>query len=282
MPQGNSGNPLQKKKKKGHAPAHQNTFAFRHNPKSKKTATILESPIDGVCRRCHDKLEWRKRYRKYKPLTKQPSKCNLCSQRNVRAAYHTICTSCAQSSSKALQVLEEWNQQQQQQQQTDPQSAPPVEQDGEEEEVGSLQQHGAPATRICAVCVQEPAMSEENDHCRGDQCWDTGQCEDPDARPLKLRELKTLERQRERAAIQSRSQRQPQQDEHEVDHSNNDDQHEHLVSQAMTEGLIIDDGFDSDDANDPFLQAVGGADKLLTGEAYQQKLLWELEQKQRT
>ena len=72
----------QKKKKKGRAPAHQNTFAFRHNPKSKKTAAILETPIQGVCRRCRDKLEWRKRYRKYKPL-RQPSKCNLCDRRNV-------------------------------------------------------------------------------------------------------------------------------------------------------------------------------------------------------
>ena len=53
-----------KKKKKGRAPAHQNGFAFRHNPKSKKTEKILASPIVGVCGRCRDKIEWRKKYRK--------------------------------------------------------------------------------------------------------------------------------------------------------------------------------------------------------------------------
>jgi hypothetical protein len=53
-----------KKKKKGRAPAHQNGFAFRHNPKSKKTEKILASPNVGVCVKCRDKIEWRKRYRK--------------------------------------------------------------------------------------------------------------------------------------------------------------------------------------------------------------------------
>ncbi len=84
-------------------PVHQNTFAFRHNLKSKKTEKILASPVKGVCQRCieqivsamlkgichqlsichHDFLsvrlslsqpfilqEWKKKYRKYKPLTK--------------------------------------------------------------------------------------------------------------------------------------------------------------------------------------------------------------------
>jgi len=53
-----------KKKKKGRPPKHQNSFAFRHNPKSKKTDKILASPNVGVCRRCYDKIEWRKKYRK--------------------------------------------------------------------------------------------------------------------------------------------------------------------------------------------------------------------------
>jgi len=53
-----------KKKKKGRAPKHQNTYAFQHNPKSKKTDKILASPNVGVCKRCYDKIEWRKKYRK--------------------------------------------------------------------------------------------------------------------------------------------------------------------------------------------------------------------------
>merc|ERR1719253_2040966 len=93
-----------KKKKKGRAPKHQNSFAFQHNPKSKKTDKILSSPNVGVCRRCHDKIEWRKKYRKYKPRT-HPGKCNICFQKNVLAAYHTICTKCA-GSDKAIAAME--------------------------------------------------------------------------------------------------------------------------------------------------------------------------------
>ena len=98
MPVNNNNNSQQKKKKKkGRAPAHQNTFAFTHNPKSKKTARILDMPIKHVCQRCQDKLEWRKKYRKYKPRT-QPGSCNICQQKRVvLAAYHTICEKCTLS-----------------------------------------------------------------------------------------------------------------------------------------------------------------------------------------
>src|SRR4051794_39560715 len=54
--------------KKG-APAHQNTFAFKHNKNSRKTAKILSLPNQGLCSKCHDIIEWKKKYRKYKPLT---------------------------------------------------------------------------------------------------------------------------------------------------------------------------------------------------------------------
>jgi hypothetical protein len=94
-----------KKKKKGRSPAHQNTFAFRHNPKSKKTEKILSSPNVGVCTKCHDKIEWRKKYRKYKPLT-QPAKCNVCNNRSITAAYHTICGKCAVSDGVVVAMLE--------------------------------------------------------------------------------------------------------------------------------------------------------------------------------
>jgi hypothetical protein len=52
---------------------YQNTEAFRHNRASKKTAKILAMPISHVCTHCREILEWRKKYRKYKPLT-QPKK----------------------------------------------------------------------------------------------------------------------------------------------------------------------------------------------------------------
>ncbi|CAN0280012.1 unnamed protein product [Ectocarpus sp. 13 AM-2016] len=37
-------------------PKHQNAFAFRHNPKSQKTAKILASVNAGLCASCHDKV----------------------------------------------------------------------------------------------------------------------------------------------------------------------------------------------------------------------------------
>ena len=80
MPQGSGASKGGKKKGR---PKHQNEFAFKHNPKSKKTDKILNSPNIHVCRRCHEKIEWRKKYRKYKPLT-QPAKCNICQKRNIK------------------------------------------------------------------------------------------------------------------------------------------------------------------------------------------------------
>lgn len=78
----------------GRKPAYQNTFAFKHNKGSKKTAHILGIAHRGLCQRCHEQIEWRKKYRKYKPL-KQPRKCNGCDSRAIKRAYHTLCDSCA-------------------------------------------------------------------------------------------------------------------------------------------------------------------------------------------
>ncbi len=75
-------------------PAYQNKYGFRHNKNSKKTAKILALPNCGVCRRCHEIIEWRKKFRKYKPI-KDPAKCADCGGRTVLFAYHTICNDCA-------------------------------------------------------------------------------------------------------------------------------------------------------------------------------------------
>jgi hypothetical protein len=74
-------------------PAHQNATAFKHNPKSKKTAYILGIKEHGLCQRCYDIIEWKKKYRKYKPL-KAPKKCTDCGQSRVTRAYHVICDKC--------------------------------------------------------------------------------------------------------------------------------------------------------------------------------------------
>lgn len=50
-------------------PAHPNKTAYRHNKHSKKTQQILQLPVSGMCSHCVEVVEWRKKYRKYKPLS---------------------------------------------------------------------------------------------------------------------------------------------------------------------------------------------------------------------
>jgi len=44
------------------------TVLCRHNPNSKKSQVIAGIPNVGLCQRCHDIIEWRKKFRKYKPI----------------------------------------------------------------------------------------------------------------------------------------------------------------------------------------------------------------------
>lgn len=76
------------------AQKHQNTFAFYHNKGSKLTKFILESPIRGLCSKCTTIIEWRKTYRKYKPLT-IPKKCTRCEEKSIQEAYHIVCHKCS-------------------------------------------------------------------------------------------------------------------------------------------------------------------------------------------
>jgi Uncharacterized conserved protein (DUF2039) len=318
----------------GRKPAHQNTFAFRHNPHSKKTLVILNSPNVHVCRRCHDKIEWRKQYRKYKPLT-QPSKCNHCEKRNVLAAYHTICTKCSTSSSKSKALLEEWNNnkdrskkdsnihhndddnddgsedQAQEQRANESQAAAvvnvekegglPSEQDtgSNKEDADKNDNEGGQRVvhrRVCAMCVKEPALPCADDEDDDDE---SSRLYAADGRKLKLREVKALQRKRlqEKRSKKKKSTTSSQQDDDdENDDDDNDDegsdsnQHADVTpatvpSKAGTGKTHHDDcntDDDDDDEDDPFLRAVGGADKLLTGEAYQQMLLQKASSKLQT
>ncbi len=75
------------------AQKYQNSFAFKHNKNSLLTRKIKETPLDHLCKRCLEKLEWRINYRKYKPLT-AAAKCNLCEEKTIYKAYRTICDKC--------------------------------------------------------------------------------------------------------------------------------------------------------------------------------------------
>ncbi len=50
----------------------------------------------GLCHRCHEKILWKKKYRKYKPL-KKPRKCRVCELPAIKKAYHTLCSQCAKN-----------------------------------------------------------------------------------------------------------------------------------------------------------------------------------------
>ena len=73
---------------------YQNTFTFKHNKNSLLTRKIREVPLDNLCKRDLEKLEWRINYRKYKPLT-LAAKCLTCELKSIYKAYRTICDGCA-------------------------------------------------------------------------------------------------------------------------------------------------------------------------------------------
>ncbi|XP_024928377.2 uncharacterized protein LOC107416440 isoform X2 [Ziziphus jujuba] len=81
-------------------PKHQNKYAWKPNAGHKINETEVGgrlrpySEITGVCLRCKEQIDWKRRYGKYKPLT-EPAKCQRCSKRAVRQAYHNLCSGCA-------------------------------------------------------------------------------------------------------------------------------------------------------------------------------------------
>ena len=62
----------------------------------KKEANIKRVMCEGVCTRCRDKVQWRFKYDKYKPL-KSPGTCQQCKNKTVTKAYRTLCDKCATS-----------------------------------------------------------------------------------------------------------------------------------------------------------------------------------------
>jgi len=77
---------------------YQNTRAFKNDlhDKTVKTKMINNLQICNVCERCKSVLEWKIKYKKFKPL-KAPGTCTKCLQKCVKHAYHIMCKSCAQA-----------------------------------------------------------------------------------------------------------------------------------------------------------------------------------------
>lgn len=74
---------------------HKNKTAFKNSlhDTSHQTKFINSIQISDVCVRCKDIIEWKIKYKKYKPLT-QPKKCVKCEQKTVKHAYHVMCLDC--------------------------------------------------------------------------------------------------------------------------------------------------------------------------------------------
>jgi len=79
------------------AQKHQNSFVFKNDlhDKTVKIKMINNLEVSGVCSRCKDIIEWRIKYKKYKPLT-VPKKCTKCERKTVQFAYHVLCQACSQ------------------------------------------------------------------------------------------------------------------------------------------------------------------------------------------
>ena len=91
--------------KKSGPPAHQNKYAFHHNPSSKLTQKIMSAPINNLCPACTRVIQWRKQYRKYKPLS-VIKKCCRCENKAIKDAYHVICNQCAAKGNVCAKCLE--------------------------------------------------------------------------------------------------------------------------------------------------------------------------------
>lgn len=246
----------------------------------------MNAPNVHVCRRCFDKIEWRKKYRKYKPRT-QPGKCNLCQKRNVLAAYHTICTACTTSDKARKSII--MTQQEATTSDVMDQSNEVNENSAsnENDEVDELARstgelsveyndNDIQSQRVCAMCVKEAALPDEDE---GPDTIDDLLARD--SRRLKLRERISLERKvlreqeeaKQAAKDARRREREAQAD---------DEMQNHVDCVPLDDVLSDDEDNDVEDAcdeEDPFLHAVGGESKLLTGEAYQ-KMLLERERKE--
>lgn len=70
---------------------HQNSTSFKNDlhDKSTRIKNLNALAINEVCQRCHDVIEWKIKYRKYKALS-QPRSCNICNERKVKKGNYPI------------------------------------------------------------------------------------------------------------------------------------------------------------------------------------------------
>jgi len=82
--------------KKQRAQKHANLSSFKNDKygTTEKLKAVNEMRVSNVCQRCKEVIEWKIKYKKYKPLT-VPGTCRKCAKKNVKYAYHLLCSECA-------------------------------------------------------------------------------------------------------------------------------------------------------------------------------------------
>jgi len=78
------------------APKYANKTGFKNDlhDTNKRTKVIRELEVTGCCEKCRKVIEWKIKYKKYKPLT-QPKRCVKCQNKSVLNAYNIVCMPCA-------------------------------------------------------------------------------------------------------------------------------------------------------------------------------------------
>lgn len=85
---------------------YKNRTAFKNDlhDKTPQIKQINSIQVSEVCQHCKSVIEWKIKYKKYKPL-KQAKTCVKCNQRNIKKAYHVLCSGCAKNSKSCAKCL---------------------------------------------------------------------------------------------------------------------------------------------------------------------------------
>lgn len=60
----------------------------------RREAHIQKQMSEGICDKCREKVQWRFKFDKYKPLSK-PGTCQACKNKMVHKAYRSLCDPCS-------------------------------------------------------------------------------------------------------------------------------------------------------------------------------------------
>lgn len=145
------------------------------------------------------------------------------------------------------------------------------------------QQEHTEGFKVCAMCCKEKALPDQNDSSEMEQEIEDKKAalEEKLGRPLKLRESKGIERKVERALEieKQRAKEERRRLRDEEASAKKENKGSDTVAKSDRVDASLRNDIESDDEEDPFLKAIGGKSKMLTGEAYQKHLLAKEEKK---